>query len=55
MNTYDLSLEFKFCLNCKKLVCKGSCQEYREYMRNLRDNHLIPKRGRPKKEPKQEV
>ncbi len=49
MDTYDLSLEYKFCLNCKKIKCNGYCQDYKEYMRYLRDNKLIPKRGRPKK------
>ena len=49
MVNYDLSLEYKICLQCKKLRCNGYCQDYRDYMRSLRENNLVPKRGRPKK------
>lgn len=55
MNTYDESLEYKFCLNCKKGFCKGNCQDYKNYMKFLRLNNLIPKRGKLKNKQKIDV
>lgn len=49
MNNNDLSLENKFCLNCKKVYCNGNCKEYQEYMKYLIDNKIIRKPGRPRK------
>ena len=52
MRIDDSILVKKFCLCCKKAHCKGSCEELKQHIKELVDNKLISRCGRPKKKDK---